>query len=146
MEYNKKNKIKIKRQLKIVTCIMTFFLLLSLTLMVLNILSITDNILVFSISIIMMLIFYVIFIWTHSDLQNLKKLIYKNRQSNHLSRGINYLLNGEYKKSQFIFEKCLTSQVDKAFLNGLHKGMCYMSDKEGLKKIATNYLDNYKVK
>lgn len=146
MEYNKKNKIKIKRQLKIVTCIMTFFLLLSLTLMVLNILSITDNFLVLSISIIMMLIFYVIFTWTQSDLQNLKKLIYKNRQSNHLSRGINYLLNGEYKKSQFIFEKCLTSQVDKAFLNGLHKGMCYMSDKEGLKKIATNYLDNYKVK
>jgi len=145
MEYNKKNKIKIKRQLKIVTCIMISSMLLSLTFMVLNILSVIDNILVFLISTIMMMIFYVIFTWIYSDLQNLKKLIYKTRQSNHLARGIQYLLNGDYKKSQFIFEKCLKSEVDKSFLNGLHKGLCYMSDKEEIKKIATDYLEDYKV-
>jgi len=152
MEYNRNLKNRTKRRTTILFVVSIFILLSLITFNILNIVintrtgnDISYFLLINGISFILLISSWVFYMWHNADLSIYKRQLKRKRQSNHLARGIQYLLNGDNKKSQFIFEKCLISEVDKAFLNGLHKGMCYMSDKEEIKKIATDYLEDYKV-
>ncbi|MFA5586924.1 MAG: hypothetical protein WDA02_10475 [Saccharofermentanales bacterium] len=150
MEYNRNLKNRTKRKVNILFITMIVIFLSIITFTVFNMVNIsrTEEDIPYFLLIngTFIILYWVLYTWHTTGISFYTKQLKRKRQSNHLARGIQYLLNGDNKKSQFIFEKCLISEVDKAFLNGLHKGMCYMSDKEEIKKIATDYLGYYKVK
>jgi len=145
MEYSRllKNKFKKIVNISLVITLVTGFV--AVLFMILNLLGKTDTILLFCLFFIIFFICNIVFLKYSLTLGYFKHRFKKVRQENHLSRGIQYLLNGEFEKGRFIFNKCLHDQIDKAFLNGLHKGMCINSGNENDKKIGLDYLSKYKI-
>lgn len=146
MEYSRLLKNRLKKIVNISMIITLVSALLSLIFMIFNLSGKIHTMIPFGLSFSILIINYVISLKYSTTLGYFKHRFRKVRQHNHLSRGIQYLLNGEFEKSEIIFDKCLHSTVDKAFLNGLHKGMCINSGNENDKKIALDYLSDYKIK
>jgi len=146
MEYSRLLKNKLKKIVNISMIITLVSALLSLLFMIFNLSGKTDTMIPFGLSFLSLIINYIIVLKYSTTLGYFKHRFKKVRQHNHLARGIQYLLNGEFEKSEIIFDKCLYSTVDKAFLNGLHKGMCINSGNEKDIKIGFDYLSDYEIK